>query len=302
MSRWFEEFLQKTALKKEAIDKLPPENAAGILENDPAEQGEEEGGAQGPGAGGPPGGDPMGGGQDMGQDLFGMPGMPPPEMIEEEETPIAFNNKYTVKTPDGIGFVVQFNPKLVTEEELAGGAPGGPGGATGDPMMDAMKDKTYNPNSDPEALLQWLQTEKNFNHSTKGTVDPLSKQEEGISPDGTVPVHQLTKTQSLKKKEISKKAGAPNVVPGMDRSNPYAPCSFCSNYIAATNECRQGLDVEKVQAAKSCSWLNSSFSPFKQDDPQNEGHEDGETFKSDISQSPGFSPSQSDQARMTGNH
>jgi len=47
------------------------------------------------------------------------------------------------------------------------------------------------------------------------------------------------------------------------KSHP--PCSYCVNYNDEEDSCKRGLNTKKVQSARSCSWLNSSFSSISDD-------------------------------------
>lgn len=180
-----------------------------------------------------------------------------------EVSPEVKNNTFNVEI-NGIEFPVQLVPQLVPQQ----------------PVVDDMS----NPNADPEAMVRWLQNpdnEKRYPASNKATEDPIAKEEEenpAIEQNPEVAVHK--KTSFLKSEALDK-------TPGTDRSNPYMPCAACINYNSDENSCKQGLDVEKVQAAKSCSWLNSNFAAFGQPTETNVHHKDEETYKSDISQGQG---------------
>lgn len=193
-----------------------------------------------------------------------LPGQSPsPQNDTTEVAPEVKNNTFNVEI-NGIEFPVQLIPQLIPQQ----------------PIVDDIS----NPNADPEAMARWLQNpdnEKRYPASNKATEDPIAKEEEenpAIAENPEVAVHK--KTSFLKSEAIEK-------VPGTDRSNPYMPCAACVNYDSDDNSCAQGLDVEKVQAAKSCSWLNSNFSAFGKPSETNVHHKDEEIYKSDISQSQG---------------
>ena len=278
-SGWFEDFIRKVALQQEALEKLPPEDASGAVADEEPEQ-ETTAPPEGAAAGAPPTSDPnaappadpnaMGTLPAQPMDPMGMPGgtvTPAPE-----PKPLVFNNKFMVQTPEGMGFVVEFEPKLVNDDGASN---------TGAPD-NQMADKTNNPNADPQALSNWMGQDKSLAHNEQGTVDPGTQQQEGI------PVHDIGASASKKKLDLLRLA-YPGKMPGADMSNPYMPCAACANYVASSNECIQGLDVEKVQAAGSCSWLNSNFRPVKDKESQfgNDPSRDDESFKTDVSQLPG---------------
>jgi hypothetical protein len=217
--------------------------------------------------------------------------MPPPPMdpsMMEPPKPKIWNNKYLVNC-DKTEFIVELTPSIVTEPPPSD--PASLPQAQGDPMADT----TLNPNADPAQLQQWMQdsdpkNEKPYNHNEEGTVDPLSQEEEGIEDTGneqSVKVHNKKKTALLKKADDNQagqnEAPIP-MTPGADRSNAYPPCKYCANFNAADNTCSQGLDVEKVQAAKSCSWLNSNMTPFNGEKDPDASHKDKDTVKNDVSE------------------
>jgi hypothetical protein len=159
-----------------------------------------------------------------------------------------------------------------------------------------MEDTALNPNADPQALAQWMQdpnNEKAYSNQEQGTVEPLSAEEEGISVHDTGSENELAQQQNEPKIPVHKKPkpklAAATITPGADKSTPYYPCNVCANYDAANNKCIQGLDVEKVQAAKSCSWLNSNFKPFGEDGKiqNSDGQRDQENYNNDISKGTG---------------
>lgn len=208
---------------------------------------------------------------------------PMPDVIPDAPAPLVWNNHYLVKT-DGPEFIVELTPSIVTDPAAD---PANLQSVQGDPMAD----KTLNPNADPDLLKQWLKdsddNDKPYQNNEQGTVDPLSKQEEGIEDTGDEQSVKVHNKKALLKKADDGQAGQDEVpVPkldGADRSNAYPPCKYCANYNADDNTCAQGLDVEKVQAAKSCSWLNSTLTPFK--DPKNAdpARKDKDIVKSDVS-------------------
>jgi hypothetical protein len=269
MSNWLDRFI------KRAIDKLPQDELNGQFPPF-------TGAAADPNAPPDPSQDPsMGGGMDPSM----MGGAPPPMdpsmmMPPPEDKPLVWNNKYLVKT-DSTEFVVELSPKIVSAPPpmppMAGPPPG--------PPQDPMADKSNNPNADPQKLQDWINAEsenlgqnKPFSNDEKAPADPLTAEEDGL------PIEDTGDEQALNPKvKVHQKKAAAEILPGIDRSNAYAPCSFCSNYIAADNRCAQGLDVEKVQAAKSCSWLNSTMKPFgKPKDSFLDGQKDKETTTTDV--------------------
>lgn len=191
-------------------------------------------------------------------------------------SPLVRNNKYLVKT-DQTEFLVELNPSIVTEDQ----------GQMANPE-DPMNNTATNPEANPELLDQWLNSSKPatkpYEHNEQGTVDPLSQEEE---QDPAIQVHKQAHLDAVAEDYASNPAGQDSVpvTQGADKSNAYPPCKYCANYLAETGECTQGLDVEKVQAAKSCSWLNANISPFgKPKDPE-EAHKDQEIYNSDITDS-----------------
>lgn len=193
------------------------------------------------------------------------PTLPTPDpIVDKEESsasdtssenmpPILWNNRHLVVTP-GAEFIVELIPQIVT---------GIPGDATPAPI-DPMANTSSNPNANPALLDQWLEDSadatKPYSHNDQGTIDPLSQQEEGTDP--TVKVHKQAYLGKIAVEQPEEGQDSVPVMPGADKSNAYPPCKYCANYIADKGECTQGLDVEKVQAAKSCSWLNSHPGPF----------------------------------------
>lgn len=261
---WLQKFLNKMAqqqsLKKEALDKLPEDELNGVLPGmNPT--------------------DPAAMGQPMPMDPSMMAPAPEPE-------PDVSGNVFEV---DVNGIKVKL--KLVPEFVMTDGSsdvlpqpqePAGP--------ADPMADQSLNPNADPMALAQWMEdpnNEKAFGNQEQGTVEPLSQEDQGIPVHDTGSENELAQQQNEPKVPVHKKPkpkqAAASPTPGADMSTPYYPCAVCANYDAANNKCVQGLDVEKVQAAKSCSWLNSNFRPFGEDGQlENSGQKDGETYNSDI--------------------
>lgn len=284
---WYDDL--KSKLKKVAIDKLSSEEL---------DSGLPPPGESGAGGGDPsvdPSQDPAMAGMDpnMGLDPSMMPQMPP----MPEPKPKVWDNKYLVQT-DQTKFIVELTPSIVLDpttdpNQMPPPPPPGMPPAQADPMGDT----SLNPNADPEMLKQWMHdsdtNDKPYDHQDKGTVDPLSQQQEGISDTGneqSVKVHN--KKAILKQADITQGSDAEDVsptaiTPGADRSNAYPPCKYCANFNAAENSCTQGLDVEKVQAAKSCSWLNSTMSPFNGEKDPDASHKDKDTVVSDIADLPG---------------
>jgi hypothetical protein len=263
---WFQKLFNKLALKKQAIDKLPEQELNGQFP---------------PFTDGPTPPDPMGTGM-----APPPPAAPMDPSMDVSEDPAVWNNNYLVKPiADGPEFIVKLTPSIVTKP--AGGAPMG-----GMPLMDPMSDPTLNPNADPNQLSQWMNQQndgqdKPFSQQDQITEDPLSREEDGLPIDDTGNENTLSPKVNVHKKKASPDSlNGPIKTPGADRSNAYMPCAVCANYIAADNECAQGLDVEKVQAAKSCAWLNSSFTPFNTDKPDSstQSHEDKDTVKNDVSE------------------
>ena len=272
----------KASLKKSRVDKLPEEELNGQIGNFPGQ--DASAGAGDPSAMGAPPMDPMTG-MPMDPSMMGgaMPPMDPSMMPEPQ--PLVWNNRYLVKT-DGPEFIVELTPGIVPVDPMAAAGPQSPLLPSESTQMgNSMDDKTLNPNADSQELAKWLQEQDNFQEkpfstTEKETVDPLSREEEGL------PVNDTGNEQKVK---VHKKASSDDITPGANRSNPYYPCSVCSNYDAKNGECSQGLDVEKVQAAKSCSWLNSNFHPFG--DPKDEQYpnDDKEIYKSNVADLPGNS-------------
>jgi hypothetical protein len=247
MSDWVENLNNK--IKKKAIDKLPSEETASPLDALQPEIPE-----------------------------------PAPDAIPTPAKPLTWNNNFLVKT-DSTEFIVELTPSIVTDPSVdqSNLQP-----AQADPMAD----KSLNPEADPELLKQWLATsddnDKPYQHNEQGTMDPLSKEEEGIEDTGDEQSVKVHNKKALLKKAFEDEAGQNTVpisqTPGTNRSNAYPPCKYCANYNAAENTCSQGLDVEKVQAAKSCSWLNSTLSPFKSPkDDIDLARQDKDIVKSDVS-------------------
>jgi len=180
-----------------------------------------------------------------------------------EASPEVKNNTFNVEI-NGIEFPVQLVPQLVPQQ----------------PVINDVS----NPNADPEAMVRWLQNpenEKRYPASNRATEDPIAKEEEenpAIEQNPEVAVHK--KTSFLSSRALEE-------FPGADRSNAYMPCYACTNYNLEDNTCKAGIDVEKVQAAKSCSWLNSNFAAFGKPSETDVHHKDEEIYKSDISQSQG---------------
>jgi hypothetical protein len=253
---WLDRLVNKLALKKTAIEKLPADELNGSyppfvdLGADP----------------GAPGADPMGG---------MAPPMPAPPLVEE---PLVFDNKYLVQT-DSTKFIVELKPSIVT-------VPMPDPNVLPPAQTDPMADTALNPGADPNSLGAWMaqnskdmsEGEKPYSSTEEGTVDPLARESEGL------PIEDSGDEKKLPSVKVHKKAGI-EPTPGADRSNAYYPCAVCANYDAADNKCSQGLDVEKVQAAKSCSWLNSNFKPFleKDDSGIQDGSVNKDTVKNDIS-------------------
>ena len=260
MSGWLSKFADK--LKKQAIDKLPEEETQSPL--DAASQ-------------------------DPSMDPNAM--MPPPidPSMMEPPKPKVWDNKYLITT-DNTKFIVELTPSIVMDP--ASGMPPDMQSGQADPMAD----QTLNPQADPDMLQQWMKesddNDKPYSNQEQGTVDPLSQQDEGIEDTGneqSVKVHN--KKSAFLKKADDNQAGqneSPTpITPGADRSNAYPPCKYCANFNAAENTCSQGLDVEKVQAAKSCSWLNSVMTPFNGQKDPDSAHKDKDSVISDISDMPG---------------
>ena len=194
-----------------------------------------------------------------------------PALPIDSDKPLVWDNNYVVDA-NGVKFLVELNPSIVGESDAAQVAG----------MSEGNTEQT-NPNQNPALLDEWLKSsnvpEKDYSHNEQGTIDPISKEEE---QNPSIAVHKQASI-NLRAEDYQESAGQSSVPaePGASRSNPYPPCKWCSNYIAENATCAQGIDVEKVQAAKSCSWLNANSSPFgKPVDPQT-GHKDKEIFNSD---------------------
>jgi hypothetical protein len=304
MNYWLKNL--KAALSKQALDKLPESelNAPmGINQSNTSAASPAGGGANAAptGCASPIGCvDPsmlaaLSGGSPAGGAPTGMPGcmggctVPPPQ-------PLVWNNKYLVKT-DGPEFIVELTPSIVNIDPNAAMPPVSPTPSTPAPQ-NPMDDKSLNPNADSQKLEEWLEQQKNQfkevpNQSEeKAPQDPLSKQEEGLpiedegnEKDLPIKVHQ--KAASFNK---FAEDAAPDT--GIDRSNAYYPCAVCTNYNAKDGTCSKGLDVEKVQAAKSCSWLNSNFHAFGEPRDTTSSLPDKEIYKSDVSDLGGGSNAQ----------
>jgi len=242
-------------LQKKAIDKLPDDELNGILPGMNSEA--------------PP----------QPQDNAEPIPEPPPE-----PEPDVTGNVFEVDV-NGVKVKMKLVPELVMKDQQQQPLPASPqppaqGG-------DQMADQSLNPNADPKLLAQWMSdpaTEKPYSHNDQGTVDPLEQEEEGI------PVHDTGSEADLAKKKVQvHKKPARTAAPlntGADRSNPRYPCAVCANYDVKNGLCTQGLDVEKVQAAGSCSWLNSNFKPFDGNGVMPSGLKDKETYTNDISDLP----------------
>jgi len=209
---------------------------------------------------------------------------PAPEAPPAPPKPLVFNNNYLVKT-DSTEFIVELTPSIVTD-------PSADQSNAQPAQADPMADKSLNPEADPDLLKQWLSTsddnDKPYQNNEQGTMDPLSKEEEGIEDTGDEQSVKVHNKKALLKKAFEDEAGQNEVAvpktPGANRSNAYPPCKYCANYNAAENTCSQGLNVEKVQAAKSCSWLNSTLSPFKSPkDDTDPARQDKDIVKTDVS-------------------
>jgi len=279
LSGWLSKFADSLALKKHAIDKLPDDELdSGLPDpNDPS-----AGAGDDPSQGGA--GDPMAG---MDPSMMGMdPSMmmpPPPE-------PKVWDNKYLVNC-DQTKFIVELTPSIVLDPTTDPAAQPPPDAQQA--QADPMADQSLNPNADPALLQQWMHesddNDKAFAHDDQGTVDPLSKQQEGISDTGneqSVKVHQKALLKRADGEGQDEASPLPKT-PGADRSNAYPPCKYCANFNAAENSCSQGLDVEKVQAAQSCSWLNSTMQPFNGPTDPDSTHKDEDTVNEDITKLPG---------------
>jgi len=281
----------KNKLNKTALEKLPEEELQSGLPPPPDD---------------PSGEDPAASG-DPSQDPALMDGMDPSAMMDPsmmmppmpEPKPKVWDNKYEIHT-DHTKFIVELTPSIVMDP--ASTMPPAPPPEMPPAQTDPMSDTSLNPNADPELLKQWMHesddNDKAFSHGDQGTVDPLSQQQEGISDTGneqSVKVHNKTSAflQSLIKladdgQETDADDASPTAItPGADRSNAYPPCKYCANFNAAENSCTQGLDVEKVQAAKSCSWLNSTMTPFNGQKDPDSTHKDKDSVVSDVADLPG---------------
>lgn len=264
---WLQKFLTKMAqqqgLKKEALDKLPEDELNGVIPGmnaDPAAMGQ-----------------PM----PMDPSMMGMAPAPEPE-----PEPDVSGNVFEVDV-NGIKVKLKLVPEFVMTDGSSDVLPQPP--AEPAAPMDAMADTSLNPGADPMALAQWMEdpnNEKAYGNQEQGTVEPLSQEDQGIPVHDTGSEAELAQQQQQDPKvQVHKKPKkqAAAQTPGADRSTPYYPCAVCANFDVQNNKCSQGLDVEKVQAAKSCSWLNSNFQPFGGDGQmENSGQKDGETYNSDI--------------------
>lgn len=253
---WLGNFIAN--LSKKAVDKLPEDELSGSF---PPFTGDPNADASmAPPMGMPP----------------APPVPPPPPPVEE---PLVWNNKYLVKT-DSTEFMVQLTPSIVSNPALGAGEQPPPSGMP-QTNADPMADTTLNPNANSQDLMGWLQQkDKPFSSQEQGTVDPLSRESEGL------PIEDVGDEKRLgSNAQIKIASEPPPITPGVDRSNAYYPCAVCANYMAADNKCSQGLDVEKVQAAKSCSWLNSNFKPFEdpRDPDPSKSPQDKDTVKNDVS-------------------
>ena len=260
---WMQNAFNRIAsLKKEALEKLPEDELNGVL---PGVNPDESGAASPP----PP----------------EMPMMMPPP----EQEPDVTGNVFEVDI-NGVKVKMKLVPELLMKDQpMAPAAPAPTGAGAG---AHPMADTSLNPNADPNQLAQWMSdpaTEKPYSNEDKGTVDPLSQEEEGIPDTGSeneLAQNQNAKIPVHKKSKPAPKTAAPMETPGADRSNPRYPCMACANYDAANNTCAQGLDVEKVQAAGSCSWLNSNFKPFDGNGNMPGSDKDKETYTNDVSDLP----------------
>jgi hypothetical protein len=264
MSGWLRKFVD--SLKKQAIDKLPEDELNSGLPPVP-----EEGAPVDPSM--------------MGMDPS-MMGMDPSMMPMPEPKPKMWNNKYLVNL-NGPEFIVELTPSIVMD-------PATDPTALPPAQTSPMADTTLNPNADPDLLQQWMKesddNDKPYQHNEQGTVDPLSKEDEGIEDTGNEQSVKVHNKKALLKQAEDNQAGQNEtpvpITPGADRSNAYPPCKYCANFNAAENSCSQGLDVEKVQAAKSCSWLNSTMSPFNGQKDPDSAHKDQDTVVSDVNDLP----------------
>jgi hypothetical protein len=252
---WMQNALNRIAsIKKEAIDKLPDDELNGVLPGMNASE--------------------------IPQDA---PMPPPPPEPEPDVT----GNVFEVDI-NGVKVKMKLVPELMMKD--TGPSPDGTP-AQGAPV-DPMADTSLNPNADPNQLAQWMSdpaTEKPYNVEDKGTVEPLSQEEEGIPVHDTGSENELAQNQNAKvpvHKKPKPKTAAPVDTPGADRSNPGYPCIACANYDAANGTCSQDLDVEKVQARGECSWLNSNFKPFDGGGVMPGSEKDKETYTNDVSDLP----------------
>jgi len=188
------------------------------------------------------------------------------EVPDNDPNPMAWNNKYVVKTGD-TSFIVELSPKIMNQDNANGS--GDVGGGNNQPT---------NPDANPALLQQWLNSSseptKPISHIDQGTEDPISREEEGLSPNPRVQVHKQASINIIAENEID---------PGIDKSNPKMPCKVCENYIAETGECNQGLDPIKVQSAGSCSWLNANMRPYGKPTDPDLLRKDEDIVNSDIS-------------------
>lgn len=225
-------------MKKQAIDKLPPEELLGQFPNIP-------------GIGTPPQQ-----GDDQSQqtippididDIDPITGMP-------KSKPLTWNNKYHVKT-DSTEFIVELTPSIVKKPMQA------------PPTQDEQMPEAdvTNSGADVNALKDWYEQMMGKDKQVgsgdeKGTVEPEEQADEGIKDTGNE--QQLGKQSSLQKN-----AAEPPLPkePGIEHSNAQMPCKICPNYQTADNSCTQNLEPEKVQASGKCSWLNKFFGEMLED-------------------------------------
>lgn len=286
MSNWLERALNKIALNKQAIDKLPSAELNGEF------PGFNSSAAADPSVPADPSQDPAMAAMDPSAGMAPPPIDPSMMMPPSEEKPIVWNNKYLVKT-DGPEFIVELTPKIVTNDPNMMPPAGSPemGQATADPMADT----AMNPGANPKELQQWIAqqqgggtdeekvngVDKPFAQNPElADADPLSQLEDGL------PIEDSGDESKMNPRvKVHTKKASPEIMPGAARSNAYMPCSSCANYIAADNNCAQGLDTDKVQAAKSCSWLNSNFAPLgEKKDNNQDAREDRDTVQNDVSE------------------
>ena len=149
---WLQKAFDKVAsLRQQALDKLPEDELNGVM--------------PGMNSGAPPEQPPQ--------------PMDIPMPMPEPEADVT-GNVFEVDV-NGVKVKMKLVPELVMKDQT----PPAPAQA---PAADPMGDTSLNPNADPQALAQWMtdpSTEKPFGNQEKGTVDPLSQQEEGI------PVHDV---------------------------------------------------------------------------------------------------------------